>query len=64
VYVSLANQLDDGAWGARVQIKPFISWIWLGCVMMALGGLAALLDRRYRKSAVPAAQISSISQGI
>jgi cytochrome c-type biogenesis protein CcmF len=64
VYVSLANQLDDGAWGARVQIKPFISWIWLGCVMMALGGLAALLDRCYRKSAVPAAQISSISQGI
>jgi cytochrome c-type biogenesis protein CcmF len=64
VYVSLANQLDDGAWGARVQIKPYISWIWLGCVMMALGGFAALMDRRYRKSAIPAAQNSAISQGI
>jgi cytochrome c-type biogenesis protein CcmF len=64
VYVSLANPLDNGAWGARVQIKPYISWIWLGCVMMALGGLAALLDRRYRKSAIPAAQNSPISAGI
>ncbi len=56
VYVSLANPLDDGAWGARVQIKPYISWIWLGCVMMAFGGIAALLDRRYRKVGLPAAQ--------
>ncbi len=50
VYVSLANPLDNGAWGARVQVKPFISWIWLGCVLMALGGFIALADKRYRST--------------
>jgi cytochrome c-type biogenesis protein CcmF len=32
----------------RVQVKPFVDWIWGGCVLMALGGLLAVLDRRYR----------------
>ncbi len=50
VYVSLAEQLADGAWGARLQIKPFISWIWYGCLLMALGGFVSLSDRRYRRT--------------
>jgi cytochrome c-type biogenesis protein CcmF len=33
----------------RVYHKPFIVWIWLGCLMMALGGGMAALDKRYRK---------------
>ena len=32
----------------RVYVKPFISWIWGGCLMMAIGGLLAATDRRYR----------------
>jgi cytochrome c-type biogenesis protein CcmF len=55
VYVSLAEQLPDGAWGARVQVKPFISWIWYGCVFIALGGFVALSDRRYRRTRVQSA---------
>ena len=34
--------------GVRIYVKPFINWIWGGCLLMALGGLLALLDGRYR----------------
>jgi len=42
--------LDHGAWGVRVYHKPFVDWIWGGCFLMALGGLLALSDRRYRSA--------------
>jgi cytochrome c-type biogenesis protein CcmF len=48
VYVSLGEPLPDGAWAVRVYYKPFVDWIWFGCLFMALGGLMAALDRRYR----------------
>ncbi|MCG3146333.1 MAG: Cytochrome c-type biogenesis protein CcmF [Gammaproteobacteria bacterium] len=48
LYVSLGDRLDRDTWVVRVQRKPFIGWIWLGCVAMAAGGLLAATDRRYR----------------
>jgi cytochrome c-type biogenesis protein CcmF len=48
VYVSLGEAAGDGAWSVRVHHKPFVTWIWGGCALMALGGVAAALDRRYR----------------
>jgi cytochrome c-type biogenesis protein CcmF len=48
VYISLGEPVANGAWSVRVYHKPFITWIWGGCVLMALGGLVALSDRRYR----------------
>ena len=48
VYVSLGEPLEGQAWAVRVYYKPFVDWIWGGCVLMALGGLCALTDRRYR----------------
>ncbi len=52
VYVSLGEPIDkarpDAAWAVRVYHKPFVDWIWGGCVLMALGGLLAMTDRRYR----------------
>ena len=51
LYVSLGEPLDDGAWLVRVQHKPFVDWIWAGCLIMALGGALAASDRRYRVSA-------------
>jgi len=48
VYVSLGEPLSDGAWSVRVYYKPFVDWIWIGAIMMALGGLLAISDRRYR----------------
>ena len=51
LYVSLGEPVEgatDGAWGVRVYVKPFINWIWFGCLIMAFGGFLAILDRRYR----------------
>jgi cytochrome c-type biogenesis protein CcmF len=54
IYVSLGDPLKkdqpNGEWIVRLYIKPFIDWIWGGCVLMALGGLLAMLDRRYRQT--------------
>lgn len=51
VYVSLGEQLEDGSWIVSLYYKPFISWIWMGCLLMALGGIFAAADRRYRRTA-------------
>ena len=48
LYVSLGERLEDGAWSVRIYIKPFVQWIWLGAILMALGGILALIDKRYR----------------
>jgi cytochrome c-type biogenesis protein CcmF len=48
LYVSLGEPVDDSAWIVRVQHKPLVVWIWAGCLLMALGGLLAASDRRYR----------------
>ena len=48
LYAALGEQLDDGSWGLRLYYKPFIRWIWLGGVFIALGGLLCMLDKRYR----------------
>jgi cytochrome c-type biogenesis protein CcmF len=49
LYVSLGEPVDNGrAWIVRVYVKPFVDWIWGGCVLMALGGALAASDRRYR----------------
>ncbi|MDK2777916.1 MAG: heme lyase CcmF/NrfE family subunit [Pseudomonadota bacterium] len=48
VYVSMGEALDNGAWGMRLQVKPFMRWVWLGAIFMAIGGLLAMADKRYR----------------
>jgi len=50
LYVSLGEPIPDsnGAWAVRVYIKPFVDWIWAGCLLMSLGGVLAISDRRYR----------------
>jgi len=48
VYVSLGEPSGEGAWSVRVYHKPFVTWIWFGCLLMAAGGLVAAMDRRYR----------------
>jgi len=49
VYVALGDPVSATAWSVRLHHKPFVNWIWIGCVLMALGGGLAVLDRRYRK---------------
>ncbi len=48
LYVALGEPLTDDAWAVRVHVKPFVRWIWLGGLFMALGGLRVITDRRYR----------------
>ncbi len=48
IYVSLGEELNDKAWAVRVYYKPFVDWIWGGCLLMALGGVLAISDKRYR----------------
>ena len=64
VYVSLGEPIDksrpEAAWAVRVYHKPFVDWIWGGCVLMAIGGLVAMSDRRYRiKARVSSGQPSA-----
>jgi cytochrome c-type biogenesis protein CcmF len=48
LYVAMGEAVSPTAWIVRIWVKPFVDWIWLGCVIMALGGLLAASDRRYR----------------
>ncbi|MBU3567346.1 heme lyase CcmF/NrfE family subunit [Polynucleobacter alcilacus] len=48
IYVSLGEELGDTSWAVRVYYKPFVDWIWGGCLLMALGGIFAISDKRYR----------------
>ncbi|SEM85478.1 cytochrome c-type biogenesis protein CcmF [Nitrosospira multiformis] len=50
LYVALGEPLENGAWVVRVYHKPFVDWIWFGCMLMAFGGFLAVTDRRYRLS--------------
>jgi cytochrome c-type biogenesis protein CcmF len=49
LYVALGEELGEGAWAVRVHVKPFVRCIWLGALMMALGGFLAVTDKRYRR---------------
>jgi len=49
VYVALGEPLGNNAWAVRVHIKPFVRWIWLGALLMALGGFVTAADRRFRR---------------
>ncbi|MBV7434895.1 heme lyase CcmF/NrfE family subunit [Cardiobacteriaceae bacterium TAE3-ERU3] len=49
LYIAMGEQIGDGVWAIRLQYKPFIIWIWLGGVLMALGALIAATDRKYRQ---------------
>ena len=51
IYASMGEQIDDTTWIVRLYHKPFISWIWFGCLLMAFGGGLAAADRRYRRLA-------------
>ncbi|MNC85465.1 Cytochrome c-type biogenesis protein CcmF [compost metagenome] len=51
LYVALSESVGPDTWIVRVHYKPFIAWIWSGCLLMAFGGLLAATDRRYRVGA-------------
>ncbi|MUH71325.1 heme lyase CcmF/NrfE family subunit [Psychrosphaera haliotis] len=48
LYVSLGELLPDDSWAIRIYVKPYVRWLWLGGILVALGGFLTLFDRRYR----------------
>ncbi|RZL92217.1 MAG: heme lyase CcmF/NrfE family subunit [Variovorax sp.] len=48
LFVALGEPAGEQAWSLRLHVKPFMAWIWVGCLLMAFGGLLAATDRRYR----------------
>ncbi len=56
LYIALGDPVSATAWSVRVHHKPFVNGIWIGCVLMASGGLLAVLDRRYRRRTRAAAE--------
>ncbi|MBL9050488.1 MAG: heme lyase CcmF/NrfE family subunit [Tabrizicola sp.] len=51
IYLVLGDKQKSGGWAVRSYIEPFANWLWGGCLLMALGGLLSLSDRRYRVAA-------------
>lgn len=49
LYIALGEPLEGERWAIRVYVKPFVRWIWFGAVIMAIGGLISLVDKRYRR---------------
>jgi cytochrome c-type biogenesis protein CcmF len=49
LFITLGEQKESGAWSMTLYIKPFVRWIWLGAIFMALGGSIAAADKRYRR---------------
>lgn len=64
LFVALGEDLGQNAWSVRIQYKPLIRFIWFGSLVMALGGLVAVTDRRYRtvkKTTRDAAALDGVS---
>ena len=51
VYVVIGDPQANGGWAVRTYIKPYANWIWLGAIIMSLGGVLSLTDRRFRVGA-------------
>ena len=62
LFIALGEPLGEGAWAVRVYIKPFVTWIWFGAAIMALGGVFSISDKRYRLAKVAKAKASVSAQ--
>ena len=51
IYLVIGDAQEDGSWAVRSYYKPFANWIWGGALLMAIGGMISLADRRYRIAA-------------
>ncbi|NML45698.1 heme lyase CcmF/NrfE family subunit [Ramlibacter sp. G-1-2-2] len=61
LYVAFGEEVDTGRWAVRIYVKPFVDWIWAGCLLMMLGGLAAAWDRRVRQRSAAGAALPALA---
>ncbi len=59
IYISMAEPVSNTEWGVKVQYKPFISWMWAGAFLIALGGFLATLDKKYRSKSLNVIKVST-----
>jgi len=64
LYVSLGEPVGEGAWVVRLYHKPFVDWIWGGGFLMALGGVIAITDRRYRLARREQSQPNAVGSSV
>ena len=62
LFITLGEQRENGAWSMTIYIKPFVRWIWVGAIFMALGASVAAGDKRYRRLRVRADEKKSQSE--
>jgi cytochrome c-type biogenesis protein CcmF len=60
LFIALGDAVDEKTWTVRIQVKPCMTWIWAGCLLMALGGFMALADRRYSALAARRAERTAL----
>ncbi|MDE2451124.1 MAG: hypothetical protein KGO22_19260, partial [Gammaproteobacteria bacterium] len=60
ILIALGQDLGDGRWSLRLQVRPLVAFIWLAAFIMAAGGMLAISDRRYRSARVEAPAISPV----
>jgi len=61
LFIALGDQLGNDTWSVRIQYKPMIRFIWFGALVMALGGLIAVTDRRYRSTVPSHAKATTVA---
>jgi cytochrome c-type biogenesis protein CcmF len=49
IFAALGEDLGAGRWSVRAQVRPLINYVWFAALLMAIGGLIAASDRRYRR---------------
>ena len=59
LYVQMGEVIQGQTWLVRIWVKPFVSWIWAGCLLMGLGGVLAVTDRRYRSRSAAAHRVAA-----
>jgi cytochrome c-type biogenesis protein CcmF len=64
IFTALGDDPGDGTWVVRIHVKPFVFWIWFGALLMAAGGVTAVLDRRYRSKRVTADEAAAAGGGV
>lgn len=63
IYIALGEKLDNTSWSMRIHYKPVVRWIWFGAVFMALGGLIAITDKRYKRKKTVAVK-NAVGEGV
>ena len=64
LFITLGEEKEGGAWSMTIYVKPFIRWVWLGALFMAVGGTLAAADKRYRRLRQRQEEKSKISSGL